>query len=402
MSLQDSLLSTAIANRDAWLEINEYCDGEEDFGAAGNFILKEISAYYERDPEATSIDRKVLLSKLKRKFNNEQQIDYVERVFDAARDISIANVMEEVINLKLDQTGNALAQMMVAGKHDRVDSLLEKYQRLREGVIAKDTDDYRIYQGFQIEGLLDEASLQADFPLLPKSLNDRLDGGVRRQDHIGVVARPNVGKSLFCINLASGMLTRGHRVLYIGNEDAQKKMRLRMVVRLSGLNKFEVAEHPQEAIAKAIVKGGENFTFVHAISGSPGWIGEMMKDTQADALFVDQLRNFEFKGATGLTQIIEEGAKQMRRIGIAHNALTVSVTQAGESAENKPVVRATDVEYSNTGFNAQLDLGIGIGMDKALHAMHQRMITIFKNKDAELEDSFVVKYDFLHQKVLSL
>ena len=58
----------------------------------------------------------------------------------------------------------------------------------------------------------------------------------------------------------------------------------------------------------------------------------------------------------------------------------MSVTQAGESAQNKLVLSMGDVEWSNTGIPGAADLMIGIGLDDEYLSTDKRMLSIPKNK----------------------
>ena len=72
------------------------------------------------------------------------------------------------------------------------------------------------------------------------------------------------------------------------------------------------------------------------------------------------------------------------------NVLAISVTQAGDSADNKAVLDMGDVDYSNTGIPAQADVMIGVGVTAELEAENRRMFSLPKNKISGDHSSFPV------------
>ena len=69
----------------------------------------------------------------------------------------------------------------------------------------------------------------------------------------------------------------------------------------------------------------------------------------------------------------------MRRLAKKYNALAVSVTQAGDSGENKAILNMGDIDGSNTGIQGTADLIIGLG---ATYDMIQRgMLTLSFSKN---------------------
>jgi hypothetical protein len=63
-----------------------------------------------------------------------------------------------------------------------------------------------------------------------------------------------------------------------------------------------------------------------------------------------------------------------------HEVVGISVTQAGDSGQNKIFLEVGDVDFSNVGIPAQADLMIGVGADEKLKATNTRGISLPKNK----------------------
>lgn len=402
MSREASLLSAAIRDRDAFADLKKYCD-KEDFSAVGRLILAEVADYYERDAEAMCADKDMIVRRLSPKLHNESQVEAVEMVLDQGGTESIPNVLHELLELKRNAASAALTDALLANDHKKVRQLMERYQTFDNGLTDNDKDrGVRVYTGLSFDELSDDRMLKPEFELMPRGLNERLEGGAWRQAHIGIFARPEYGKSLFSINMACGLLRRGHKVLYVGNEDASKAMRLRFLTNLSNRTKMEVMDAPEESLTIATAAGMQLLSFVEAEAGSIGLIDELTREYRPDCVFVDQLRNLTDRGDEGLTTVLEVCGKGARRIAKRHDVLMVSVTQAGETATNKPVLTPEDVEYSKTGFHASLDLLIGVGANKTMLNSGLRMVNLPKNKISNRHECFSVKFDPTKSKVLSV
>ena len=81
-------------------------------------------------------------------------------------------------------------------------------------------------------------------------------------------------------------------------------------------------------------------------------------------------------------------------MGKRYNCVIVSITQAGDSADQKQVLGMGDIDWSNTGIQAAADLLIGIGTTDELERQGKRWITLCKNKVGGRHASFPVKVDF--------
>ncbi len=90
---------------------------------------------------------------------------------------------------------------------------------------------------------------------------------------------------------------------------------------------------------------------------------------------------------------LDKLARQVRELGIELGCVTMSVTQAGESGQNKPVLDLGDVEWSNTGIPGAADLMVGIGVDPNLAADNRRMLSVPKNKVSGKHGAFIVWVD---------
>ena len=234
------------------------------------------------------------------------------------------------------------------------------------------------------------------------SLNVHIGGGVPPQTHIVAFARPNIGKTAFSINMAAGACAAGRKTLYVGNEDSDSAMWARIYSRLSGLNRSEMLQDIDAAIMAAKAKGIDNFIFKGLPGGTIDDVERLVKKHKPEFLIVDQLRNLKLRGVDGEAQQLIVAGKEMRRITKQYNMVTVSVTQAAESAEGKRVLENGDIFFSNTSLQGDADLLLGFGANEADKASNRRTVTILKNKINDNHGSIIVGIDPLLSKIISI
>ena len=91
------------------------------------------------------------------------------------------------------------------------------------------------------------------------------------------------------------------------------------------------------------------------------------------------------------TNQLEAAATFARNMAIKHKMVSISATQAGDSARNKAILDMGDVDYSNTGIPAQADLMIGIGGTEEQESSGIRVLSLCKNKITGQHDNWPVR-----------
>jgi archaellum biogenesis ATPase FlaH len=317
-----------------------------------------------------------------------------------ALEVSSANVVEDLLQTKRALAANRLAASIVAGEQDW--SILTEYTELLEATTLEKEEVEEARCGFSVQELVSERfSAENLISVHPSSLNDRLDGGVKRGHHIVLFARPEMGKTLVTIEMMAGFARDGHKVLYIGNEDPLDDITMRVVNRLSGMNKAEVMSAPDVAEAAALQKGYENIVLQSLAPGTPREITSLLEKYKPDVLVLDQLRNLNMH-QDNYVLALENAAKQARTWAKRYSCVVVSVTQAGDSASRKAVLDLGDVDYSNTGIPAQADLMIGLGANDT-HAKNGELVfSMPKNKISGKHEYFACAVDPQLSQVIPL
>ena len=346
-----------------------------DFGEASRAIVESAGEQYRRDPDAVAIDRAVLRSQITRRFGAGSMADSImEFVAGFPDDVSGVNAVEEYRLLRLARCATTLATLLATGQHgDETGELLDKYRLLAAGEEGEDFKPRLTLEDFEED---DAARIN----IAPGCLNNYIGGGVLRGHNITVYGRPDSGKSLFTLNLAASCVRQGYKVLYVANEEPAQDITRRVLARLSGIPVTELRK--RDRLIEAIDRAGESYDYwylFHRAGCTARDVASQAARIRPDIIVVDQLKNLSC-GRDNRALELDSLARQVRELGIQYNAVTISVTQAGESAENKLILGMTDVEWSNTGIPGAADLMIGIGVDDEFAATNKRMISICKNK----------------------
>jgi archaellum biogenesis ATPase FlaH len=397
---EQKILRAIIEDRQNFDNVYEYLDDKE-FSPQGSLILKEIHEYYEVDQHAPRVDIEILNARLERRLPNPKHAQECIGIVKSLPDVSGANVVQEVLDLKIDMLGLELGAAIGAGKPKRdVLSLVERYGELA-GKDRLDEDSKEI-TNLSVKDLLGQYFNDKDtIQIAPKSLNDRLDGGARPGHHVLVFAPTEMGKTLFVINMVAHFLRQKKRVLYVGNEDPASDIILRIITRLSGMDKQSVKSNPDKAQGLCDEANYGLLTFADLAPGTFPRVRSLIKRHRPDVVVLDQLSNINVNVGRSESKSgsLEEAAKQARGLAKRFGVLMVSVSQAADSATGKIVLGRGDVHNSNIGIPGQVDLMLGIGADQTMEGRGLREISLVKNKISGNHDHFTVNFDPIHSRV---
>ena len=224
------------------------------------------------------------------------------------------------------------------------------------------------------------------------------------KDHLYVLNDFTVcHNTLFTLNMAAGFCRRGKKVLYLCNEEPVEDVLDRFLSRFTGIDIDHVRDDPVKTQEIANEYGFQNLLLVKSHAGTLAEIEKMLQTHKPDVLVVDQIKNLEIPGTQGdeMTTVIK-ASRFMRRMGKQYGVVAISVTQAGDTAFNRTVLRIRDVYNSKTSVAGDADLMIGIGMNESMEAQGRRMINLPKNKVSGRHEYFGVEFDTRHSKVKSL
>jgi len=399
--LERKLIAAALQSRPAFNAISES-------GLAAGFdetvrpYWDGLERFYARDENADRADPEIVGRDVGRTMASPKRRAEAEGFLTelAGDPVSVPNIAALVREAAVQRSGDALAAAIAGRKPgEEIGAALAAFVGARESAEAPDDSGGPAEeQGFAgvLKGRLDGASR---FVVSPRVLNQHIAGGVAPGHNVTIFGRPESGKTALAITMACGFARRGLRVLYIGNEDPVQDLMVRMITNLTGKSVDELAQDPEAGEREALEKGARNMVVRATAPGTIAEIEALIKRTKPKVLFVDQLRNITSGKSDNYTQLLDKNAQAVRALGKRYGLVTVSVTQAGDSASGRPVLDMGDVDSSNTGIPGAADLMIGVGTTEALDSAGQRMLSLCKNKLGVVKPSIVVQLDPYRSKM---
>lgn len=379
------VMSAVIDDRNAYRTVQQFYEAG-DLSDLGELILKECEAYYNKDEAAEYVDTESLLTRLQVKYPKHEKA--FSKFIDDLEPVSIANVLEDYCALKMRASSEMAGSLLVAGKYEEAQPYLDRYQQLSSEGLQDDggngNDRSNVYHNAHPDRFTESLEVGNRIPVLPKSLNDKLGGGLIAGCHMLIYAPPEVGKTAIAINTMYGFCNAGKRCLYVGNEESAEMYLNRMLCRFTRWPLAKVLKRKDAAYKIAQQRGWDNLIFVHLTPGSVPEIQDYLREYQPDVCIIDQLSNVNLHRGNAKemdkVQKLEATAYAMRMYYSKHKIAGVSLSQADEKAIGKLRLTIKDVYYSNIGLQGMYDVMLGIGMDDNYQRMDRRMINLTKNK----------------------
>ena len=396
--MESKILLSIIKDRESFNKLSKL-KVKDSFSDPAKFIYEIICDFYDKDPSISFVDLDLVEKRIEREL--PKQIDLYRNILKTLDETtSSANLLEEVIAVKKDSIARALSSTLLSPKKNGVIELMDEYKFVEEYVKSHEEDDENILIGAKVSEVVESLKDQNKIKLWPKALNEAT-GGAIRGNNILVFGRPEVGKSLFIINLIGGFLRDGYKVLFIENEDPAKATMSRVVCRLSEKHIVDVIENPDQVEESIKTKGYDNLILKSLSPGTFREIQSLIDEHGVDVVVINQLRNI-WVGKEGRVEQMEIAATSARNVAKKNDILVIGVTQAGDSGTNKLRLEMGDIDFSNTGMPAQMDLIIGIGSNEEYDGKSWRMISLPKNKLSGEHVYFPVMVDTKINKVKSI
>lgn len=380
-----TLLAAAIADRSSFDAVNA-SDEPNQFTGDLAAIWRTLRDYYERDSDVQTcvVDNLVALA-VANLADGKKRKKLAATINEiAALPASPANVRESIREVRRERLSTRLAVALSARKpREEVDTLIGEWQ---ETFAPVEDEKELTYE----EALRSRNDTSARMVVYPLRLNKELGGGVLPGHHIILFARPEQGKTAAAITMAVGFAKKGHKVLYLGNEDPAADLMVRAITAITKKARHEVQS---ETLVEALKAGLSNIKFLDIAPGNLAEIEHLVRRHSPAVLVVDQLRNIHAGKTENLTQRLDAVAQGVRALAKRYSLVAVSITQAGDSARDREILDDGDIDSSNTGIPAAADVLIGVGSSPAMRESGSRMMTVVKNKVAGTHNHFTVRLD---------
>jgi len=394
VEMERKVLGAALADRGAYNKLTTY-GSEGDLSEQGKLIWNELEHYYIIDPDTHSADKTILISRLSEKYPKHKEL--FTTIIEGLEKVSVPNILEDALAMKEYNVKDKLSAAFASGSTEQIEQLLEQYRTIRKAD-GELNNKVEVYNNVDIEDLLRVTDSANRIKLLPKKLNEALRGGVLRKHHIVIFAPTEMGKSLLTLNMVHGFLRQDLKVVYCGNEDPAEDMLIRLAARVGDVSIHDMNKYPEKVKNFLKSRNWDNFYFVELAPGTPQEIEACVDEYKPDVLIVDQIRNLEM-GEKNFVRTLEAAAQFMRRMGKQYNMVTISLTQAADSATGKNFLARGDIDNSNVGIPGTADLMIGLGADNDTEAAGFRWLSLVKNKVSGNKEPIQVKVNILRTKV---
>jgi replicative DNA helicase len=401
--MEKHILSAMLGSRESFYLIMSYITTRL-YSREFQIIIKFIKSYYDRDENAQLVDRTLLAELIAAQTANEKHTEKFLKAIDEALllETSDANVKMIVLNMKKKELGQELAIANANG-----DDSSEQVETYREIMKYTDLDELtdrgvEVYDTKDLDDLINhEIDPTTRMIVYPLSLNERLDGGLRGSDHMTIMARPEMGKTGLVLTMACGFARQGKVGIVFNNEERIERLRMRGLSCATGMTIQEIRNNPQAAKDIAEQVGFHNIIFISLSPGTVHQIDHFVEKYKAKWFIVDQLRNLAMK-AENRTNQLEAAAVGIRNIGKRYDAASISITQAGDSAEGKAVLTMGDVDNSNTGIPGACDVLLGVGATDDQKALGIRVLSLSKNKLGGVHVDWPVRFNPFLSKYVSM
>lgn len=345
----------------------------------GRIIFNLLETYYSNDSEAVCVDITIFTDMIVRKYPKHEET--ILQVLQSApgEELSIPNLLANITEARRHQLQTALGEACWKHSSQEIEPLINQLQELERFRNEAEEQKTLIHRA-AVSDIINSVDDSNRIRIYPLKINTLVGGGALPGHHIVVFGVPDAGKTTFTINMVRGFLKDGHKVLYIANEEPARVMLQRVIQSILGITstQFLNSEFDLQDLESL---GYSNFYLYHNEDTSIKDIDDFASEVKPNVIVVDQIKNMSGGSKDGnLVLDLESVAKKVRKLGLKHNATTVSVTQAADSAANKVVLEQGDVYYSNTGIPGAADLMIGLGMNRTMFDEGRRMVSFPKCK----------------------
>ena len=396
--MESKILSSIIKDRESFNKLSKL-DVKDSFSEPAKFIYDIVCDFYDKDTNVDSVDLELVEKRIEREL--PKQIDLYRNILKTLNETtSCANLLEEVIALKKDFISRELSSLLLTQKRTGVLELMEQYKTVEDYTVDDDDEDESLLVSASVSDVVESLKNKNRIRMWPKALHEAT-GGAMRGNNVLVFGRPEVGKSLFIINMVGGLLHDGYKVLFIENEDPAKSTMSRLICRLAEKPIVDVIENPDKIESVVKQKGYDNLILKSLSPGTFRDIQSLIDQHGVDVVVINQLRNI-WVGKEGRVEQMEIAATSARNLAKKNDILVIGVTQAGDSGTNKLRLEMGDIDFSNTGMPAQMDLIIGVGSNEEYDSKSWRMISLPKNKLSGEHVYFPIVVDTKTNKITSI
>lgn len=268
-----------------------------------------------------------------------------------------------IADLWRKETGRDVTNLgiqMAEGHVDAMAKLKTLIERTSEDYLP---DDFGDPTTDDLHELLAQASDGARWKFNINQLSRQVYG-VGPSEFMIIFARPETGKSALAVSLCAapeGFCQQGAKVLYIGNEEATRRTKLRAIQSFTGMTTSEIQANPDIASSRYLAIR-DRLIMKDAQEWDMNMLDGYVARIKPDILVIDQLDKVNISGQFGGThEKLREIYRQARELAKRHECAIIAVSQASAEAEGRVRLDFSMMENSRTGKAAEADLICGVG-----------------------------------------
>jgi len=249
------------------------------------------------------------------------------------------------------------------------------------------TPNLRIdWEDINLDTILAMTDLESQWTFNIPTLTRKVEG-INAGHLIEVGARPNTGKTSFHASLVAGpngFAWQGARVVVLCNEEGYHRVAHRYITAATGMDKFEIVKHKQEALS-IFNRIRDKIMFKDATSRDMSWVESVCKSYKPDIVILDMGDKFARTGGFSRPdEALKANAVHARQIAKQQECAVFYMSQLSAEAEGKVVLNQAMMEGSRTGKAAEADLMLMISKNPTVEGQeeedNQRHINVVKNK----------------------
>jgi hypothetical protein len=348
----------------------------QDFTDRGKGLWDALRDHYEADPGLQSCHMSVFLQQVRLRYPRLAD-DYESYLGTLDPDPPTTNLAELLVAQHREAVGREMAIALVEGSHDVFEALLADYRAADEVLAESDT-----LVGTELSDLLAVQESGNRIPIGPDKLNAAIRGGALPGHNVLLFGRPEIGKSAVALEMMVSAARAGYRTGFWENEDPLATTQIRAVQNICNASEADVR-----------VNAGR----YRPVLEQAGYFDRMF----FREVIINKMVNLRTTASgDNRTLALSDIARGQRAMAKRRQCVVVGVAQAGESAINRSILRLEDLEWSNTGVQATLDLMIGIGANEQLLQHDERVLSLCKNKLGGTHDHLVVDFFKERSKVI--
>lgn len=372
--MNELLLILHFLNKDTYINYRNFLNLELVQGDA-LILLNVLDDWYTKNETAPSLDDLYFLTLVKLDkakcdliFNHIKTLTPTESVTTYLNDLKQKSLLEKISLLSYEASN---------GKNvmDKLRSLIDKLDT-NESTQTEFVDD-------NLDSIITSTIKQPGLRWRLQTLN-RMLGSIRGGDLGIIVARPESGKTMMIASevtyMAEQLKEQDGIILWINNEEAGNKVKLRLYQASLGVTQSQLIGNPESADREYLSRTKDKIKIRDNAVIHKKEVELLCKKHKPSLVVFDQLDKVQ--GFSSDREDLRLGAiyQWARELAKTYNCPVIGVSQADGSAENVQWLNMGHISNSKTSKAAEADWILGIGMLNDPSYSRIRYLSVMKNK----------------------